>query len=163
MVALPKDHPQATVLLSEYQKIQTAHQSLLAEHMRIVREKDEKIHTLEKRLRLREDLDSVPAKVMSQNQNAAQYAVIKAIETTEPTAGGRVLLENTESLAKSAGMSQQKLQKALSYNDKIGNITKDTLPVRDKDGKILYTETYVRPTILTFTPKAYATEAPRNQ
>src|SRR2546429_1359570 len=125
----------------------------IEEHLRIIREKDQKIHTLERRLRLREDLDSVSAKVMSQNQKAAQYAAIKAIETLEPTTDGRVLLPNTDDLAKSAGMSAQTLQKALSHNDKIGSIKKETVPVRDKDGKILYTETYVQPTILTFTPK----------
>jgi hypothetical protein len=136
---------------------------LLEEHLRIIKEKDQKIHQLEKRLRFREELDAVPAEVMSQNQKAALYTAVKAIETTKPDEKGRVLLPNTDDIAKSAGQSPKTYQKSLTYNDKmIGSIRKETLAVRDDHGQIIYTETYVKPTERTFYPRLYEAEKARN-
>jgi hypothetical protein len=135
---------------------------LLSEHLRIVREKDQKIHTLEKQLRFRAELDAVPSEIMSPAQKSALHTAVKVIETIGPDEKGRVLLKNTEDLAKSSGMSLQRFQKHLTYHDEIGVLKKETLPVRDDNGKILYTETYVRPTILTFSPRTYTTEKARN-
>ena len=134
----------------------------LKEHLRIVREKDQKIHLLEKQLRFRTELDAVPAEIMSQPQKAALNTAVKVIEATSPGLKGRVLLNNTDDLAKSVGMSVKRFQKHLTYCDEIGVLQKETLPVRDDNGKILYTETYVTPTNSTPYPRMYEAEQARN-
>lgn len=154
MVALRKD-VEEMVPLSKYQ-------ALLNDHLRIVKEKDQKIHLLEKQLRFRKELDAVPAEIMSQPQKAALNAAVKVIETTKPGPDGRILLNNTDDLAKSVGISQKRFQKHLTYCDEIGVIQKETLPVRDDNGKILYTETYVTPTNRTPYPRMYEAEQARN-
>jgi len=134
----------------------------LTEHLRIVREKDQKIHLLEKQLRFRAELDAVPAEIMSQPQKAALNTAVKVIETASPGLKGRVLLDHTDDLAKSVGMSVKRFQKHLTYCDEIGVLQKETLPVRDDNGKIIYTETYVTPTNRTPYPRMYEAEQARN-
>src|SRR5580765_2610791 len=135
----------------------------LTEHLRIVKEKDQKIHYLQKQLRYRDELDSVPATIMSQNQKAALSRTVKEIEASKPGPDGWFLLPDTNELSKSVGQSPKTYQKCLTYCDAIGNLEKKTKQVRDEDTKqVLYTETYVKPTNLTPYPRLYEAEKARN-
>jgi hypothetical protein len=135
----------------------------IAEHLRIVKEKDQKIQQLRRQLRFRDELDSVPSKVMSQNHKAALNKALMTYQEEEKEPDGKALLRKTEELAKSVGMSTKTFQKALSYCDSIGILEKETKAIRDEEtGGVKYMETRIKPTERASYPKLYEAGNPRN-
>jgi hypothetical protein len=133
------------------------------EHFRIIKEKDQTIQSLKKRLRFRDELDSVPSEVMSQTQKAAFNRAVKELQLKEPDEDGWIPLEKTDDLAKESGMATKTFQKCLTYCHDIGTLEKKTKKVRDEDtGQVLYIETYVKRTELTLHPRLYEVEKERN-
>jgi len=143
-------------------ELERAHQTI-EQQAKAITKLSEENRKLRNRLNWRDDLDRVPAKVMSQNHKAALNVAVKELQSKEPSPDGWIQLENTDSLAEDSGMATKTFQKCLTHNNKLGTIEKKIERVYEEGTNIvLATNTYVKETELTPYPRRYKAEEERN-
>jgi hypothetical protein len=117
---------------------------------------------LRQQLKWRDQLDAVPATVMSQNQKAALKVTLQDIQHKAPDADGLVQIESWH-LCKKAGMSKGTFLDHLAYCADLGILRKHTEQVRDPDSQqVIATNYFVGTTELTAQPYKYQALKPRN-
>jgi hypothetical protein len=135
----------------------------------LLRRAQERIHALETEvgqlrheLKWRDQLDAVPAAVMSQNQKAALKVTLKAIQHEMPGTDGLVQIESWN-LCKKAGMSKQTFLDHLSYCAELGILRKRTEQVRDPESQqVVATNLFIGTTEITAHPYKYQAPQERN-
>jgi hypothetical protein len=117
---------------------------------------------LRQQVKWRDQLDAVPAAVMSQNQKAALKVTLQDIQHKTPGPDGLVQIESWH-LCKRAGMSKQTFLDHLAYCADLGILRKQTEQVRDPDSQqVIATDYFVGTTELTAHPYKYQAPQPRN-
>lgn len=160
-MATARNLPNNPQIVSAHE-LEKAHQTIEQQGKAITKLSEEN-RKLKNQLKWRNDLDRVPAKVMSQNQKAALSRVVKEAQSREPAPDGWILLDKTDELAEDAGMSVKTLQRHLTYCKDLGTIDKKIERVRDKDTEmVVATNTYIKETELTPYPRQYKAQEERN-
>src|SRR5712691_11640004 len=117
---------------------------------------------LRQEIKWRDQLDAVPATVMSQNQKAALKVTLQDIQHKTPGTDGLVQIESWH-LCKRAGMSKQTFLDHLAYCAELGILRKRTEQVRDPNSQqVIATDYFVGTTELTAQPYKYQAPQPRN-
>ena len=116
---------------------------------------ESEVGQLRQQITWRDQLDAVPATVMSQNQKAALKVTLQDIQHKAPDADGLVQIASWH-LCKKAGMSKGTFLDHLAYCADLGILCKRTEQVRDPDSQqVIATNYYVGTTELTAYPSKY--------
>ena len=118
---------------------------------------------LQQEIRWRDQLDAVPATVLSQNQKAALRVTLQDIGHHQAAGSDTLVQIESWHLCKKVGMSKQTFLEHLSYCAELGILRKQTEQVRDPDSQqVIATNYFVGTTELTAHPSQYQAVHPRN-
>jgi len=149
-------------LENAYQKIAQL-EARVEEQDKVISNLNQRNRQLKRQLDWRDELDRVPAKIMSQNQKAALYRTVIETHSKEPDSDGWILIKDTDDIAKKTGMATKTLQKCLTHCNSIGGLRKKLEQVRDEDTKqVVATNTYIKQTERTPYPRMFEAEKDRN-